>query len=381
MATQFHAPARGRHESISVAPEAPIRLILWQLEDRVLPAGDAFAALLPDGPGAIPIPVPAEARSLPAGALALPFLAAGSLGSAPPVVRFNNPETGAKQFPFVPYDSSFTGGVRLAVADVTGDGIPDLVTGAGPGGGSHVRVFDGQTGGQAAGPLGSFTVFEDSFVGGVHVAAADVNRDGFADVIVSAGLGGGPRIRVFSGADGVVLHDYFSANMALRFGLTVAAADVNRDGFADIIAGTGIGGAAEVAVFSGRDQSLLARYFAFEPDFTRGVSLAAADLTGDGAADIIVGAGYRGAPRVRVFDGASGGLLQDFFAFDPSSRGGVSVAATDATGDGVPEIVTGAGPGGGSLVRVFDAATLAVLTSYAAYSAPFDTTGVVVAGR
>jgi hypothetical protein len=84
---------------------------------------------------------------------------------------------------------------------------------------------------------------------------------------------------------------------------------------------------------------------------------------------------------VRVFDGASGAVVQDFFAFDPSSRGGVGVAAADATGDGRPELVTGAGPGGGSRVRVLDAATLAELTSYAAYSPPFDTAGVVVAGR
>jgi hypothetical protein len=156
---------------------------------------------------------------------------------------------------------------------------------------------------------------------------------------------------------------------------------VNRDGVPDIVTGTGIGGAAEVAVFSGLDRSRLARFFAFEPAFTRGVSLAAADVTGDGAADVVVGAGFRGAPRVRVFDGASGAVVQDFFAFDPSSRGGVSVAAADATGDGRPELVTGAGPGGGSRVRVLDAATLAELSSYAAYSPPFDAAGVVVAGR
>jgi hypothetical protein len=382
MSNLFHVPTRARCR-LAPAPRATesprhsVRPEVWQLEDRVLPATTPATAGL--SPPAIQVPV--QAFSLPADALALPFLAAAPQGNAPPVVRFNNPQTGVRQFALVPYDPAFTGGVRLAVADVNGDGVPDLITGAGPGGGSHVRVFDGRTGDQAAGPLGCFLAFEPTFTGGANVAARDVNGDGFADVIVAAGVGGGPRVRVLSGKDGSSLYDFFTTDPALRRGLTVAAADVNRDGLADIITAAGAGGPTEVAAFSGRDLSRLSDFLAFEPDFTCGVSVAAADLTGDGAADIVVGAGVGGGPRVRVFDGRSAAVLKDFLAFDPSLRGGVSVAATDADGDGRPEIVTGAGPGGGSQVRVFDAATLADLNTYAAYSPPFDNTGVVVAGR
>jgi len=58
-----------------------------------------------------------------------------------PVVAVWNPYTGVLLSQFMAYASVFTGGVRVGITDATGDGIADLVTGAGPGGGPHVRAF------------------------------------------------------------------------------------------------------------------------------------------------------------------------------------------------------------------------------------------------
>src|SRR5687768_10210416 len=44
------------------------------------------------------------------------------------------------------FEGSFTGGVRVALADVNGDLTPDVIAGSGPGRPAAVRVFDGTTG-------------------------------------------------------------------------------------------------------------------------------------------------------------------------------------------------------------------------------------------
>jgi serralysin len=67
---------------------------------------------------------------------------------------------------FLAYDPTFTGSVAVAIRDVDGDGKADIVTGAGAGGGPHVRIFSGATVGLE---LRSFFAFDPGFIGGVFV--------------------------------------------------------------------------------------------------------------------------------------------------------------------------------------------------------------------
>jgi hypothetical protein len=146
--------------------------------------------------------------------------------------------------------------------------------------------------------------------------------------------------------------------------VTVAAADLTGDGVAEIITGTGPGGAPHVRAFSlvGGVLTEVASFYAYDPAFTGGARVAAADLTGDGVAEIITGAGPGGGPHVRAFSLVGGVLTEvaSFYAYDPTFTGGVNVAAADLTGDFVAEIITGAGRGGGPHVRVVDVSGVTV---------------------
>jgi hypothetical protein len=276
----------------------------------------------------------------------------------------------------------FTGGLNVALGDLNGDGIDEVIVGAGAGGGPHVRIFDGSTLNQISGPLGSFFAYDAGFAGGVSVAVGDVNNDTIPDVITGAGPGGGPHVKVISGADGSLLRSFFAYDPRFTGGVFVAAGDTDADGHADVITGAGLGGGPHVKVFSGRTGGELMSFFAYDSAFTGGVRVASGDIDQDSHADVITGAGPGGGPHVRAFSGRDGSELASFFAYDPAFTGGVYVAATDDNGDGRHDIVTSAGPGGGPHVRILDGQTQADLTTGQGYYG-FDadsTFGATVAG-
>jgi hypothetical protein len=255
-----------------------------------------------------------------------------------------------------PYAADFRGGVFVAQGDLDGDGEAEVVTGTGPGGGPHVRAFhaDGQDTGL------SFMAYDPAMTSGVRVASCDVDGDGVAEIVTAPGPGFGPHVRIWRVVLPVVeeITGFFAYAPSFSQGLFVACGDVDGDGRADVITAAGPGGGPHVRAWriTALGGEEIAGFMAYDPGFRAGLFVAAGDVDGDGRAEIITGAGAGGGPHVRVWAIAPSGAVEEragFMAYDPGFTGGMRVAAGDVDGDGLAEVITGAGPGGGPHVRVF----------------------------
>src|SRR5262249_4685542 len=152
--------------------------------------------------------------------------------------------------------------------------------------------------------------YAGNFTGGVYVAAGDCVGDGLADIIVSPGREGKEVHGLKNGGTDVrVFRNYFAADPTNPF-------HNNPDVDFQAFQASTIGGVK----------------------FICGATVAAGDVNGDGRADVIVGSGSGMRATVRAFNVASGSATKvggDLLPFDKNVRGGVFVAAGKIDGDGV----------------------------------------------
>lgn len=170
---------------------------------------------------------------------------------------------------------TFGGPVGIATGDVNADGVLDVALAAGVGGGPRVRVLDGKTGVEL---LNTFA-YDAEFRGGVNVALADVDGDGKADLVTGAGAGGGPHVRVFDVSTGALTREFFAGNPEGQGGARVAAADLDGDSRAEIITTAGPGGGGFLFVHDGDGRERYATLVA-PPDYAGGVKVAAVPESG-----------------------------------------------------------------------------------------------------
>ena len=193
----------------------------------------------------------------------------------------------------------------------------DLTTGAGPGGGPHVHVLRRR---RPASELASFFAYDPAFTGGVSVAAGDVNGDGVADIITGAGPGGGPHVKVFDGVRPAPMLQL----LRLRPGLhrrRASSRPATSTATATPTSSPGPGRAAGRTSGVRRRRRQRARR-ASSPT-TRPSAAASASPPATSTATAWPTSSPEpapgGGPHVRVFDGATLQPIHDFFAYDPAS--------------------------------------------------------------
>jgi hypothetical protein len=256
-------------------------------------------------------------------------------------------------FPFVSPFGVYTGGVRVAIGDVTGDGVMDIITGAGPGGGPRIQVFDGFDLSERA---SFFALSYDARLGGilnlgVYIAFGVIGGEPAIIVGAGEGAGFGPRVQVVRAFG--VLDRGFDPNFSIPE----------------------------------TPETVFASFFAYQQfaggiQFTSGVRVAAGDVDGDGDWDVITGPGPDGGPLLKIFTNVNGLFGEPFptqqsFVFPPETTAlGLGLYVSFASFNGVPTVVAGVGgrpgqPGFGANISAFSTVNLPEVPTVANLSASF----------
>lgn len=183
------------------------------------------------------------------------------------------------------------------------------------------------------------------------VKAAFVPAASAKNIVVTSGKGHNraSSIRIFSSSY-TLAQEFIPFGRGYKADIPVAAADINGDGIDEIIAAYGADDKLKsvVTIFDRSGKKLpKASFQAFSNSIRQGASIAAGDLDGDGSAEIIVGTGPSPANKaeLRVFAYRNGAIADTGIYIMPfKSKYGVTLAAGDIDGDGKDEILVAPGP-------------------------------------
>jgi trimeric autotransporter adhesin len=272
---------------------------------------------------------------------------AASTGSV--LVLLNTTARGASTLSFAAQESFATGAFPYSVttADVNGDGKPDLVVAND--GDNTVSVLLNTT---TAGATTPTFATQQTFATGTSpyaVTVADVNGDGKPDLIVANFASNTASVLLNSTAPGAAVLS-FAAQQTFAAGANptfVKAVDINGDGKLDLIVsnyGSGGTGNTISVLLNTTSPGAVTMSFAAQQTFGVGsgpISVTASDLDGDGKPDLIVANAQASNVSVLLNTTTPGATSASFNTQQPFATGSLpySVVATDLNGDGKPDLI------------------------------------------
>lgn len=273
------------------------------------------------------------------------IIVAPGAGSAPVVKVFNL--LGVLEKQFNAYSASMKSGIRLAVADVNSDLVPEIITVPMAGAAPRVRIFN------SAGKIkNQFYAYSTTFTGGTNLAVGDVNADGKNEIITVPASGTSTaKVRIFRNT-GSIVKQFTAYGGSVKGGFHVVAGDVNTDGTVDVIISPGPGNAPQIAMFKGNG-SLIGRVNAYSSSFRGGVLVSVGDVNANLINELVVTPESQAAARVRVLT-YKGVQISQFYAYANTSRGSFSTFVADVDMDGFREIVIAPVAGLGPQIKVFN---------------------------
>ncbi|OGL88974.1 hypothetical protein A3I45_03400 [Candidatus Uhrbacteria bacterium RIFCSPLOWO2_02_FULL_53_10] len=237
-------------------------------------------------------------------------------GHAPSIAILR--EDGSRLNTFVPFAHNEMHGTNLVVGDVDGDGALEIVVANAYGSDPLVRVLS------TFGELEQeFYAYAETFRGGVNLAVGDIDGDGVDDIVTAAGLSGGPHVRVFRN-DGRLITDAFVFDTSDRSGVGVATLDVNHDGRRELMV-THFGKStpeARLVSFTENGVALHEPFPTYAPRYVYGTSVFPVDDV-----HVAIAPNGHGGPHIRMFS-AQGEVVKDWFAYEADVRDRVLISAS-----------------------------------------------------
>jgi hypothetical protein len=325
-----------------------------------------------------------------------PFLAVGSglayLGT--PTVSIVDPASGTVVRQFDVYEQGFMGGVQTAILDVDNDGRDEIVVAPGRGRVGEVRVFD--IDGEEM-PEYRITPFGSSFLSGVNIALGDVDGDGMKDLIAGQAAGSTVSIHlgVSLGWEATPFRRYTPYGTTHLAGVSVAAADIgtitngsisqtdSKDGRAELVLGTGPGAIKSVQIVDVAGAPKVVTELSIDPTIGySGVTIASGLYNDRSVDDIMVSGGQGGDARVDMFqitrDSGSTLTTKKNLTSGNAANSRFRVSPLDSNGDGQVNSFFAVGAGGAQVLDADGNVTNTVsvvrgpLTAASASSASID---------